>query len=164
MKKRMVSLVLVCALLLGLCGSAAAKDVKTQILTQLDISGERYYASTETRALFAVLLLAEFYEDSGSRGGNGITDDYDFTSVYLQKWSEASLYLYVMPTDGTGYYELNYYHTEGSTYYSVTSEFKSGWTSSTVTSNLDYQAKPYTHITLEELAEGASNLSEILGN
>ena len=133
MKKRTVSLLLVCVLLLGLCGSAAAKDINTNILSQLDISGETYYASASTRATFAILMLLEFYEDDGKRGGEGITDDYDFNSVYLQKWSEASLYLYVKPTDGSGYYELNYYHQEGSSYYSITAEFKSGWTASTVT-------------------------------
>ena len=162
MKIRVVSLLLACVLLLGLCGTALADEFNATLLTSMDISGAEYYSSSTTRAVFALLLMLDYYSDTGSRGGDSITDDYDFTTVYLQKWNDQSLYLYIMPTSGGGFYEFNYYHSSGSKYYSVTSEFKSGWTKSSLINTLDYQNKPYVYITLSELGDAANQLSEIL--
>ena len=162
MKKQFISLLLACLLLVGLCGSAAAAEIDATILTNLDFSGAEYYESSTTRAAFALFMMMDFYSDGGSRGGDSITDDYDFTSIYLQKWNDQSLYLYVRPNTGTGYYEFNYYHSKGSTYYSVKYDFKTSWTTSTVTSVLEQQNKPYTLIPLSDLGDVAKELSDIL--
>lgn len=153
MMKRMLSLLLVLALLLGLAGAAQADtEFETKLLNGLDRDIDTYYGNAKARALFAVVLLVDYASSTKNELNFAFNEP-----MYLQRYSDTALYFYVADQGG-GYYE--FYYFKGSAHTAASYTYYKSFTAEGVKNMLSGQQGSFEQIPKSDFVEALEGLQE----